>query len=248
MLAATATTLLTACGARPAAAPSPYATPVPADTRQLLVVTTPSWDSVSGSLYRFERGDARAEWRSAGSPVAVILGRSGMAWGRGLYDASPDEGPAKHEGDAKSPAGVFRLGTAFGFDSAELRMPYVQLTGTSECVDDPASAHYNTLIDRASVSRADWASSEHMRDEVPFYRLGVFVQHNTLPATPGAGSCIFIHIWGSPTTPTTGCTALDESQLRGIVAWLDAGADPVLVQLPLPEYKRHRAAWGLPLL
>jgi zinc D-Ala-D-Ala dipeptidase len=247
-LAAAVASLVVACGPPPAPVPSPYVTPVPGDTRQLIVVVTPGWDSVSGSLYRFERRDARAEWRSAAPPVAVVVGRSGLAWGRGLYDASREKGPAKREGDAKSPAGVFRLGTAFGFDSMQPRMPYVQLTATSECVDDPASTHYNTLIDRGSVSHVDWTSGERMRDEDPFYRLGVFVQHNSMPATPGAGSCIFLHVWGGPTTPTTGCTALDESRLREVVAWLASDAQPVLVELPLPEYTSHHAAWGLPAL
>jgi D-alanyl-D-alanine dipeptidase len=240
--------LITDCHVRPAASPSPDVSPIPADTRQLLVVVTPGWDSVSGVLYRFERADDGGRWRPAAPPVAVVVGRSGLAWGRGLYDASREKGPAKREGDDRSPAGVFRLGSAFGFDSAQLRMPYVRLTATSECVDDPASTHYNTLIDRGSVSRVDWTSGERMRDEDPFYRLGVFVQHNSMPATPGAGSCIFLHVWGSPTTPTTGCTALDESRLREVVAWLTSDAQPVLVELPLAEYTRLHAAWGLPTL
>ncbi len=228
--------------------PAPAVMPIPRETRQLLVVVTPSWGSITGTLSRFERRDARTDWHPIGTEVPVVMGRTGLAWGRGLSDVAHEAGPVKREGDGRSPAGIFRLGVAFGFDTATLRIPYTQLTDRSECVDDPASPYYNTLVEGDRVAAPDWRSAEHMRSVGPKYELGVIVDHNTAPREPGAGSCIFLHIWDSPRTPTAGCTALDATTLRTVVEWLREDAKPVLVQLPQSEYTRHGVAWQLPRL
>jgi D-alanyl-D-alanine dipeptidase len=80
------------------------------------------------------------------------------------------------------------------------------------------------------------------------YRWGVVVDHNTDPVTAGAGSCIFLHIWLGPGVGTTGCTAMSQEQLEGLLARLDPARRPLLVQLPRPEYKKLRRHWKLPSL
>jgi hypothetical protein len=35
-------------------------------------------------------------------------------------------------------------------------------------------------------------------------------------------------------------------QIQETVRWLDPAKEPLLVQLPEPEYERRREAWGLP--
>ena len=132
---------------------------------QMVLVVTPAWDSTSGSLRRFERDTPQGAWRQAGGTVPIVVGRTGVAWDGNLGLARAGE-PVKREGDGRSPAGVFPLDTAFGFDIRQIvswvRLPYVQLRTTTECVDDPGSVHYNTIVDRDSVPRVDWASSEKM--------------------------------------------------------------------------------------
>ncbi len=39
------------------------------EARQLIVVTTPDWDSVAGSLQRYARDDPQGAWRIVGAPV-----------------------------------------------------------------------------------------------------------------------------------------------------------------------------------
>jgi D-alanyl-D-alanine dipeptidase len=218
----------------------------------LIVVTTSDWDGTTGALYRFTRQNATDMWRPVSGAVPVVIGRTGLAWGAGLYLPSPNQRPAKHEGDGRSPAGVFQLGTAFGFGPADSigphLVPYRQLTASTDCVDDSTSSHYNTLVERDSVARIDWSSAEHMRQVEPEYTLGVFVNYNTKPRKPGRGSCIFMHVWKGPTSPTDGCTALDAANLSDVVRWLDPAEYPVLVQLPHDEYARRRAPWELPSL
>jgi D-alanyl-D-alanine dipeptidase len=221
--------------------------PALARATQLLVVTTATWDTANGTLRRYSR-DASGPWRAVGTGVPVVVGRTGLAWGVGL---APDvEGePAKREGDGKAPAGLFPLGTAFGFaPSAKAmgtRLPYLRLAETTECVDDAASAHYNAIVDRTRVPRVDWTSSERMRS-IGLYRLGVVVDYNPTPAVAGRGSCIFLHVWQGPRSSTAGCTAMAEPALAELVRWLDPARRPALVQLTDAAYARRRAAWRLP--
>jgi D-alanyl-D-alanine dipeptidase len=218
-----------------------------AGSRQLILVTTPEWGSVRGTLRRFERRGARAKWTQIGEAFDIVVGRSGLGWGDGLVE-TVGEGPSKREGDGRAPAGVFRLTRAFGFASAgeatRLRVPYTPLTPQVECVDDTASAQYNRVVDRSVVKTVDWNSSERMR-EVEGYRWGVVVAHNA-SAIPGGGSCIFLHIWAGPSKGTAGCTAMEQPNLETLLHWLDSKKRPLLVQLPDAEYARLGPVWKLP--
>ena len=218
------------------------------DSEQLVVVTTPNWTSTTGTLQRFERARTTSEWRALDGAIPLVVGRTGIAWGVG-FDGVSEEGPHKHEGDGKAPAGVFALDTVFGFaqhDSIQnVKLPYVQLLPTTDCVDDTASTHYNTVVDRATVPRVDWNSAEHMR-QVLQYKIGVIVGYNATQPVKGRGSCIFLHIWAGPESHTAGCTAFDEGKLREIIMWLDPKRQPLLVQLTNKDYAALRTRWRLP--
>lgn len=244
--------LLAAAALLAAVVPTVRAQRIPAvviRARQILVVTTPGWDSTSGWLRRFSRSGPASRWQPVGEPIPIVVGRAGLGWGADYRALARDAAPVKHEGDGRSPAGAFPLGTTFGFaprDSmAWVRMPYLPLASTTDCVDDTTSSHYNRLVDRAAVGRVDWASAEHMRT-IDQYEIGVVVDYNAAPPRPGAGSCIFLHIWGGPGSTTTGCTAMPRDRLETVVRWLDRARHPALVQMPAEEYDRLRARWRLP--
>lgn len=187
-----------------------------AESRQIAVVTTPNPNAVDGTLQRYARATTHEAWTKVGDPIPIVVGRNGLA-------------ADKHEGDGRAPAGIFHLGPAFGFDAAatDLSLPYLQLQPTTECVDDTSSAHYNTIVDRAKTSPVDWASSEKMR-AVQQYRRGAVVQYNT-PPSPGAGSCIFLHIWSGPSHGTAGCTAMSAADLDVLLRWLSPSLNPRLL-------------------
>jgi D-alanyl-D-alanine dipeptidase len=247
--------LLLACAGAGAQSPAPKRVPPTAGARQLILVTTRDWDAVAGTLRRFERKSARVSWSQVGADVPVVVGRAGLAWGVGLVappatsGTSKTSAPSKREGDGKAPAGVFRLGPAFGFatrrEAAWLRTAYTPLTPSTECVDDVASRHYNLIVDRGALKAADWNSSERMR-EVEGYRWGLVVAHNAAPPVAGLGSCIFLHVWAGPEKGTAGCTAMEQANLETLLRWLDPSKTPLLVQLPEAEYARLRAGWSLP--
>jgi D-alanyl-D-alanine dipeptidase len=172
-----------------------------------------------------------------------------LGWGVGLHPL-PQAGPQKHEGDGKSCAGVFALRYAFGSEPPDkvpgIKMTYVQCTTNLECVDDTNSSYYNRLIDRSSVTKPDWHSSEKMLMTNGQYRLGIVVEHNTSPPVPGGGSCIFLHIWLGPGIGTAGCTAMQPGDIETLLGWIDSRANPILVQLPQAEYDRLKKDWRLP--
>ncbi|MFY9854605.1 MAG: L,D-transpeptidase family protein, partial [Terracidiphilus sp.] len=222
---------------------------------QILVVKTQDWNAVDGVLQAYERPRAHKRWKAVGGPIPVVVGENGLGWGVGLVSGSDEKfrrasDPVKHEGDGKSPAGIFRLSTSFGYAAekqAGWKMPYVHLTPSVECVDDANSKFYNRVLDRAKVT-PDWNSSEHMLRSDELYKWGLVADHNADPATPGVGSCIFVHIWMGPGQGTTGCTAMTEEHLEGVLAWLDPAKNPLLVQLPRGEYQKLRRHWKLPAL
>lgn len=258
-----AAALLAACagtGAEPAPEPRPpspataappaprdgVGAPIPADATQLLVARSADWDATAVELASFERGAEGwrpvRRWRGA-------LGRTGLAWGRGRHGAGPPAGhpgPEKREGDGKSPAGVFAIGPGYGHADADTRLPYVRVDQGWRCVDDPASGHYNRVLDAADVSE-DWSSAERMQ----VYRHAVVLDHNGAlgppPAPlPGAGSCIFLHVWDAADEPSVGCTTMSLSDMQALLAWLDPAARPVAVFLPERAYRQLGSAWDLP--
>lgn len=224
-----------------------------AQSTQIMVVTTPGWNDVAGHLQRYERATPQDTWQPIGDSTPIVVGKHGLAWGLGVMRTVPTEiraaaDPVKQEGDGRSPAGIFTLGTAFGYAPDRLqgsKLPYLPLTYTTECVDDVASKHYNLIVDRTTF-KPDWDSSEQMRSAGISYTWGIVVNHNTAPAQRSGGSCIFLHIWSGPTHGTAGCTAMPQSDLETLLMWLDPKRNPLLVQLPAQKYETLIQRWKLP--
>jgi zinc D-Ala-D-Ala dipeptidase len=248
---------LVGCAGEPARTTVADATPVDASkpdttllasTTALVTVRTADWNTSSGTLTRFRRG--AAGWESLGAPSPVKIGRSGLAWGRGLHGQGRIEGfdgGEKKEGDGRSPAGAFRLRKTYGYAAtppAGSAIAYEPMTTTLQCIEDTTSAFYNQIVDREKVT-PDWSSTDLLRRKDGLYELIAFVEHNTAPVQPGAGSCILLHVWTSDTTPTAGCTSMPLDALRTVIAGL-AAEGSVLVQLPEDAYGKVRETWGLP--
>lgn len=201
---------------------------LPPATNQVLLVVAGLWSQNAARLYRFERGQGSGEFALRGRPFEVRLGANGLGVGLGLH---PKEGLTlqltKREGDRRSPAGMFSLGTAFGTSKgpphAEVRWPWRQTTKGDVFVDDPQSKAYNTW--QLETPEHDWKS----REDLTQYELGIVVEHNRAQLA-GAGSAIFIHSLAS-SRPTTGCTGLATSDLIELLRWLRPEQHPVLVQL-----------------
>jgi L,D-peptidoglycan transpeptidase YkuD (ErfK/YbiS/YcfS/YnhG family) len=218
-------------------------------TEQCVVVLTENWDATNGVLRAFERNNATGPWKKFGSAVPVVVGKKGLGEGLGMIALEFTGAPQKKEGDNKAPAGIFHLSSAFGYaprrSARWVKLPYLPLSKTIEGVDDPESRYYTKLVDRSRIAHPDWRSSERMlRDDVR-YKWGVVVAHNSR-ARPGAGSCIFLHVWMNSSTATTGCTAMEEKDLIALLRWLDPKRQPVLIQMPRVEYAKLYSKYAWP--
>ncbi len=83
-----------------------------------------------------------------------------------------------------------------------------------------------------------------MRRDDDLYTWVVELAHNA-QRTPGEGSCIFLHVWGSAKSTTSGCTAMAEDKLAALIAALPADG-AVMVLLPKDDYAALAASWQLP--
>jgi D-alanyl-D-alanine dipeptidase len=218
---------------------------------QAVVVTTGGWQATKGEARLFERKNAKSGWKLSGEAFPVVVGRAGLAWGAGLNALPTDTDRSAHkaEGDGKAPAGIFALSSAFGSEEKPpfVKLPYQRLEEFTECVDDAASTHYNKIVHRLRVGIFDWKSSEKMLEIGDQYALGVFVEHN-FERRPGAGSCIFFHVWKDADSPTAGCTAMARPDMEKVLAFLDPKKNPVLIQLPADSYEQFQKKWNLPKL
>lgn len=226
-------------------------TPILATSTQLITAVPADWTATTATLQLWHR-EPGAAWTAVGESWLAVIGATGSAWGIGQHGDAPPfghTGPKKHEGDKKSPAGAFAMRDAYGYATVPpegTRLPYTPSDDNTKCVDDPASLHYASIVNKASL-QVDWHSAEDMRRKDALYTWVLDVAHNP-SRVPGEGSCIFLHVWKDADSPTVGCTAMPEPQLRRLLAQLDPSQNPTFVLLPHAEYSSLAAAWGLPAL
>jgi D-alanyl-D-alanine dipeptidase len=214
--------------------------------QQLMVVLTNGWDNLQGRLYTFNK--FRGKWVLQFSN-AVVVGSKGLGVGDGIVPLTINGAPVKKEGDKKSPAGIFNIGTAFGYadkkEAAWIKNPYIRAFDTLICVDDMHSSNYNRLVDKDSA-KTDYNSFEFMHRKDNYYKWGLFINHNSGKVVAGDGSCIFMHIWKNDHEGTDGCTAMQEVNILRVLHWIKVDDKPLLVQMPKEEYEKLRIGYGLP--
>ena len=197
-------------------------------SQQLVVVISPELNSTHGVLQRYEKEES---WQKRGEAVHVVLGRSGLGyWGV--------RQPQKHEGDGKSPAGVFEIGSTFGYAlETNSSMPYLYADESLICVDDIGDRFYNkmTLLNPLNPPK----SFENMHRSDDLYRHGAVIEYNR-QGEKGRGSCIFFHLNRPDHRPTSGCTAMDEKPLLEMLRWLDPTKNPKLLQIPKSDCEEYQ--------
>jgi L,D-peptidoglycan transpeptidase YkuD (ErfK/YbiS/YcfS/YnhG family) len=214
--------------------------------KQLMVVVTHGWDDLRGRIFCFEKH--KNKWTLQFSNP-IVVGSKGLGVGHGIIAFAITGAPLKKEGDNKSPAGIFTIGTAFGYagyqDASWIKAHYIKASDTLICVDDAQSANYNRLVQK-DTAKQDYKSHEEMHLKADYYKWGLFINHNADDVVPGGGSCIFMHIWGNSREGTAGCTAMQEGNILRVLHWIDARKMPLLVQFPAGEYRKIHAFYHLP--
>lgn len=227
---------------------SVHAFELPSNSKQCLVGIAHDWNSSSAILQWFEKKGNL--WSPVGEKWNARLGKNGLIWGRGISPI-PRGALGKKEGDLRSPAGVFVIGDAWGYDASIQKQPslsYHQITTRDLWVEDVDSPHYNRHILLDHEPANPWEKKQQMKQDDAAHSLKLFIAHNASPKiTPNAGSAIFFHIWrGGGSKATAGCTTMERSHLQRLIRQIDPAKQPLYILLPKAEYEQYRKEWKLP--
>lgn len=217
------------------------------DVKQLIVSIAPDWNSMTGRMQMFER-DKDGKWTASSKPVPVLFGKNGLVWGRGVL-GTDEPGEHKKEHDGRAPAGVFKIGKIYTYDTKlpeGADYPYHTVTANDAWVDDVTLPEYNKFVTIDPKNPPPWFEKQKMRLGDFAYRWLVDIRHNEDPPVAGDGSAIFFHIRRGETRPTGGCTTMAEENLVSLIKFLRADQHPQYVLLPWSEYQAKWKAWGLP--
>lgn len=180
-------------------------------TRQMLVLEAADYSSVRAVLTLWEA--EQDGWRRL-EAFPTAIGRAGLS-------------VLKREGDGKTPAGRFRMGTGFGQSPAPAgSWPYRIADGYDYWVDDAESPEYNLWVRYTGDPAGRWRSYERL--DIPLYRKAAVIRYNEEPVVKGRGSAIFFHIWSGPGIGSAGCVTVAEEQVVRVLEWLKPEAEPVI--------------------
>ena len=209
------------------------------NAKRLVLIMTDTMESTPATAQLFERASVKDRWRAVAGPEPALIGRAGMGWAHSFRHLAKGREPIKIEGDKRAPAGVYRIGKTFG-TIASTRPGHTPITDDTICVDDPDHPAYNTITSRALVGPK--VHAENMGKALPMYRHGLLVDYPTDMAAK-AGSCIFVHVWRSPTRGTAGCVALPEERVLALQDFTAGGGAALAI---LPRFALSRLGGCLP--
>ena len=150
---------------------------------------------------------ASSDGRLIGSNLDVrcVLGKAGCV-----------RAEDKIEGDGASPIGVWPMLRVFWrsdrIKKPESVFPSIPIQHNHGWCDDPEHQSYNQLI-LTPFS----ASHENLWREDSIYNIIVELGYNSSPIVAGKGSAIFLHLAKSDFSPTQGCVAVAEVDLRDVL-------------------------------
>jgi len=225
---------------------------VPKNCTQAIVGVTSGWNSSHVTLSIYQKHGRT--WQIVGTPWKGRLGRNGLAWGYGLHPTQKSTAPTKKEGDKRAPAGIFKIGSAYGYPATIQKQPtlnYHRVTARDLWVEDAQSPRYNQHFQLDHDPSSAWEKKAQMRQGDYAHALKLYIAHNDAilggKPIPGLGSAIFFHIWrGGGSKSTAGCTTMPKLRLQQLIATIDPARHPVYILLPESEYGKLGKSWRLP--
>ncbi|OBB70773.1 L,D-transpeptidase [Mycobacterium sp. 852014-52144_SCH5372336] len=152
-----------------------------------------------------------AGWQPVAAGIPAWIGANGMT-------------PQSHDGEMKTPIGVFTLDFAFGTaPNPGGGLPYVQVGPDHWWDGDMKSPTYNTMqvCKKAQCPFDTDPASGTENLQIPQYVHAVVMGVNKA-RVPGNGGAFFLH--ATDGGPTAGCVAIDDGKLVEIMRWLRPGA------------------------
>ena len=118
----------------------------------------------------------------------------------------------KHEGDLKTPKGIFKLKKVFyrrdRIKSFKSRIKKYCIKKNIGWCDDPNSKYYNREI-RFPFN----GTAEKLWRKDNIYDLIIVINYNLNPIIKNKGSAIFLHICKKNYSPTKGCIAINKKDM-----------------------------------
>ncbi|WP_338013705.1 hypothetical protein [Pseudofrankia asymbiotica] len=181
---------------------------LPAETRQVILVSAPGRASTTNTVTLWQRADEPSPWTRQGLPLSGRNGANGWT-------------TSHHEGDRRSPIGVFSLTAAGGkLPDPGTALPYEYqpsfFAAGSGDLDDPMTAAFNYVV---------------------------AIDYNRIPGRPPsdparplgerAGGDIWLHV--DHEAPTKGCVSLPQEEVGSILRWLKPASHPMIVMGDAPS-------------
>ena len=129
------------------------------------------------------------------------------------------------DGDLKTPIGIFKIQeTAYGIKERPSKCKfnkYIQIKNGMIWRCDPTKPDYNTFKMKKDLPKG-WTNKydEDLFKYGKVYNYFLDIGYN-LEKIPYKGSAIFLHCWKNNTTPTHGCIAIAESNMKKILQTID---------------------------
>lgn len=199
--------LLLASGAPAASAAAPWFASAVGGATQVISVVGVRGSSAKMDVYQ----RSGAGWQPVAAGIDAFIGANGMA-------------PQTHDGEMKTPMGVFTLDFAFGTEpNPGSGLPYVEVGPDHWWDGDMKSPTYNTMqVCKKEQCRFNTSQSSGTENlDIPQYRHAVVMGVNKA-RVPGNGGAFFVHTTGGG--PTAGCVAIADGTLVDIMRWLRPGA------------------------
>ena len=207
MSAAFGAALVALTSAAPSHAEAPWFQANVGDATQVLSVV-----STGGSTAKMDVWQrSNAGWEPVATAIPVHVGANGMV-------------PQSHDGEMKTPMGIFTLDFAFGTQpNPGTGLQYVQVTRDYWWDGDMKSPTYNTMqvCKKADCPFDTNPSSGTENLYIPQYAHAVVMGVNKA-RVPGNGGAFFVHTTDGGAT--AGCVSLDDETLVKIMRWLQPGA------------------------
>lgn len=172
---------------------------------QLFVVAGMGMDVTTATVSMHEKGDD-GSWKQLISTPGFV-GKNGLC---------KDED--REEGCGKTPIGIYKFNKAFGIaDDPGCAMDYIKVNDDIYWSgDDREGMHYNEMVSIKDLPDLDKANSEHLIDYDYQYQYCLNIGFNE-DGTPGRGSAIFLHCFGSKNPYTGGCVAIPENIMKVVM-------------------------------
>ncbi|MEU9476338.1 L,D-transpeptidase family protein [Streptomyces sp. NPDC048191] len=200
--------------ATPAAGTAPDF-PVPASPGNATQLITVQASGSYATVTAWAKGSSG--WKAQFTTTAGRVGANGVV-----------PGSTRRQGTYTTPAGTYTLTEGFGVEAGGTSMPYTRVNSTHWWVEDPESAHYNSMRTAAGadfpLTESGDRGSEHLVDHPVQYAKALVVDFNRWPAVPGRGAGIFLHVNGQGAT--AGCVSVPRATMDLIMGWIRPGAHP----------------------